>query len=204
MATQPAPDHVPVQRKEGAHTQAGGRYSLVSDYEVVHVLGYPVQIAQRVDGAWFAKTVDYRLASRRRQWLAGGGHGKDAPYTPGDRDALMARIEADLAANPPQTSPTTEVPQAPAQPAQAAPYTNGTATHAQGGEAATWRAVSVDLDEFPLAAAMAALDAALAPALAALDAAGKADAAALVRGELTRTPVEDELVRLYRRVTEGA
>jgi hypothetical protein len=64
--------------------------------------------------------------------------------------------------------------------------------------------VQVDREEYPLAAALSSLEDTVRPALAALQAAGKGDAADLLLQEvLNRTPVEEELLSLFRRVTRG-
>jgi hypothetical protein len=86
-------------------------------------------------------------------------------------------------------------------PAPAAPET----PKAKGNGAAhsSYHVVSATPEEFPLAAHLAALDASVAPAIVALEEAGKTDAAALLSAELERSPLEEELVALYRRVMAG-
>ena len=137
------------------------------------------------------------MKSGRRQWMSKDG-----------RDALVARIERDLLEDRPArgeqstgaaVNPPTAAPTLPPFVAERVPerYTNGTDPDT------SWRAVAVAQAEFPLASALDHLHASVAPALEALEAAGKVDAAGLLRSELALTPTEQELLRLWRRVTHG-
>ena len=71
--------------------KAGGRFKLRGPQDVVNVDGYLVTIGERVDGNWVAKTPDLSKMSRRRQWMDQNG-----------RERLLARVQADLAKDPPQ------------------------------------------------------------------------------------------------------
>jgi hypothetical protein len=197
-----AQDTVEVARKAGAHQSAGGRFAMVGDLESLDVGGFAVKLGHRADGTWMAYTRDLALRARRRTWYNR------------DRDALLAHMAEDVVARPPlleAPEPEPEIEAAWAgldehlDPPTPEPGTDpgpaaGTGSGRLDRAAGAWHVAHVEAGEYPLAEGLDALDQAMAPALAALDAAGKSDAAALLRGELTRSPVEAELLALWRRV----
>jgi hypothetical protein len=210
MATDPTGVDAGLARNPGRlHLEtrkAGGKYALVAPKQPVAIAGHRVLIGERADGNWVAEMAWPAMKSGRRQWMSEKG-----------RDALVARITRDLETGhlsrpgglveaapvpgaeviPPASAPSLPPFVAERVHEQAQARANGSAgTH-------TWRAVGVDAAEFPLAAALDHLQASIAPALDALEAAGKVDAAALIRAEVATTPVEAELLRLWRRVTTG-
>lgn len=200
-----------VIRNPGVHLTQGGRYAYVGAQEVLDVAGYQVRLGLRADGTWVATTPDATQKRRVRQWYAQ------------DREAVLGRVAEGVVARPPDPNIPPRKPQAPRRtedPSQgvrveAAPGVDSPPTPVvdrlararqagyQSPDAGSFHVVQADPAEFPLAAALDALDVAMAPALAALDAAGKADAAGLLRGELVRSAVESELLALYRRVLRG-
>lgn len=107
---------------------------------------------------------------------------------------------------PPAPDPEPEPEPVPEPDAVVTVWPNGSATVEEGRldrVQAAWHVVRAEPGEYPLAEALDHLDTALAPGLAALEAAGRQDAAELVRAELVRTPLEEELLALYRRVMTG-
>lgn len=161
--------------RAGQGGKAGGKFARSGPTERLDVGGYLVRAWPRADGTWVAETPDLSKSRRLRSW-----YGQD-------RDQLLARVAEGIAEDPPRLVPAAD---------------EVHVTTAQG--LAADMAATPEPVEYPLAAALDALDAALAPGLAALVAAGRTDAAELVRAELTRSPLEDELLRLFRRVMTGA
>jgi hypothetical protein len=225
-ATTPIPEEVPTmatdptgvdaglarntQTLHQAGRSAGGAFALKAPKQPHAIAGHRVLIGERMDGKWVAEMRDDSTRSKRRQWMSEA------------EDTLVARITRDLEegrtptvrgprhtehpgrsqaagaeAEPPASAPTLPPFVAERVHEQAQARANGSAG------TASWRAVGVDQAEFPLAAALDHLQASVAPALEALEAAGKVDAAALIRAEVATTPVEAELLRLWRRVTTG-
>jgi len=175
---------VEVRHRKGAQSK-GGRYALAGPLEVLDVGGYQVKVGSRADGAWVAYTRDKAMRQGRRSWYDR------------DRDALLAKVAADVVARPPALDAPAPAPEA---------EWPGLTEHLDPAPvlaAGDWHVVHATPGEYPMAAALDALDASLAPALAALEAAGKTDAADLIRAEVSRTPLESELLALYRRVLRG-
>jgi hypothetical protein len=170
-----------VQSRPNAPQPAGGKYAMRGAQEVLDVGGHRVVIGERQDGVWMAYTRDLGLKARRRTWYSSEG-----------RDALVAHVSQDVADRPPVLEDLVAI----TPPVEAAAPSNG-------GTGPGFHVVQADPEEFPLAAALDSLDANLAPALEALAAAGKGDAVALLQAEVVRTPIEEELLALYRRVMRG-
>jgi hypothetical protein len=133
--------------------------------------------------------IDHTKKSGRRQWMSKDG-----------RDALVDRINSDLATGHETraSTPAFVTERIPEPVAAVAQAISDAPPKSRNGGSVSWHAVAVDPEEFPLAAALDDLDAKVMPALAALEAAGKIDAAGLLRAELDMTPVEAELLRLWR------
>lgn len=166
-----------------AHRPKGGAFALVGQAEVLTIHGVQVTVVERADGVFIARTPDVAKGKGVRTWSAGP--------TTGGRDAAVAKATAALAQDLAPEAPPEVVARIP----ESVPHTNGAAS------AATWAAVRVDPEDYPLAVALDNLESSIAPALVALEAAGKVDAAALIRAEVATTPVEDELLALWRSVT---
>lgn len=194
---------------------AGGKFARIGEVEVQDVKGRQVRLWGRVDGQWVAEVRDPSLAGRRRSWYGPGREEllakvRDTIDTPpilrGPRNATQERATADLLADAAEDAaladsrtrledvhlPEPEPPEV---------LTTLVAAADQPG---AWHVVSATPEEYPLAAALDHLDERVRPALEALAQAGKSDAVALLEGELVRTPVEEELLALYRRVMTGA
>lgn len=184
------------QVRPNAHQSQGGKYAMRGPQEVLDVGGYRVVIGERADDTWIGYTRDLGLRARRRTWYSGEG-----------RQALLDRITADVAERPPVVA------EAPApEPEATESEWPGLAEHLDpdvdqapaSNRPSSIHVVMAEAQEYPLASALDALEATVAPAMAALEAAGRQDVADLMRAELApRTPVEEELVRLYRRVMRG-
>lgn len=177
-----------VQSRPNAPQAAGGKFAMRGPQEVLDVGGFRVVIGERQDGVWMGYTRDLGLRARRRTWYSSDG-----------RQALLDRAAQDVADRP----PVLDAPAPEEEPAPADTVEEATAA-VESGPLAGFHVVQADPEEFPLARALDRLDVSMAPALAALEAAGKGDAAALVRAEVSRTPLEEELLALYRRVMTGA
>lgn len=195
-----APDTTPTPTPTRRHpTPAGGKFAQVpGSLAVLDLDGFRVRLWSRADGTWVTETRDLAMKRRLR-----------AVYAQ-DRDTAVERMRLEIAAKPPIVEEPPKPPPAPVPervqvtdrlvapgPLQDPPVASAVAR--RGG----FHVVQAEAGDFPLAAALEALDATLAPALAALTAAGKVDAADLIRAELDRSPLEEELVRLYRRVMTG-
>jgi len=166
-------------------TPAGGKYARTSVEELT-IQGATVQVSHRADGVFQAYTRDLGYKSHRRAW-----QGRD-------RDALVARITTDLAESPPLLDLDAATDER--LDAAVGAITDKPARPNGRGD---WHVVQVSAGDYPLAEALDRLDMAMAPALEALEAAGKTDAAGLLRGELDRSPMEAELLALYRRVARS-
>jgi hypothetical protein len=177
---------------------AGGAYALQGELETLDVGGFAVALGQRADGTWTAYTRDRSRRGGRRSWYAQ------------DRTALLDRVYPSIATEPPRLEGPTKPSKAQEALAAAAPQAPEPEPEPepeaprQLPRPSTFHVVQAAPDEFPLAAALDQLDTVLAPGLVALEAAGKRDAADLVRAELVRTALEEELLALYRRVMSGA
>jgi hypothetical protein len=187
----------PTLRRPGAHLTQGGRYAFVGDQEVLDVGGYRVRVGERADGAWIAATRDTSQARNLRQW------------TGQSRAAVLAKAAEDVVARPPVADGPPSPRRAPRSEALAgvppevlapAPEPEGRLDRVAQG----FHVVQAEPGEFPVAAALDALDATVAPAVAALRLAGRDDAADLLTEAAGPTsPAERELLALYRRVLRG-
>jgi hypothetical protein len=187
ISTQSGGVHSP---RPGAQ-RAGGKFARVGDVEVLEVQGHRVRLWERQDGQWVAETPWEGTARGLRAW-----------YGPG-REATMAKLQEGLD-TPVEVRPHARKADAPAAaPEPEARQEEAPVPALAPVPARSYRVVQADAEEFPLVAALDGLDTTLAPALAALEAAGKRDAADLIRGELTRSPLEEEALGLYRRVMRG-
>ena len=200
--------------------RAGGAYAYVGGEEIT-IHGIPVKIRERADGQLMAIVADKRASSGRKQWsgskdraelvgrvttwieaqlaeFAAGTvevevHETPAPEPKIDRPDLdpITTIPSPVEPDVPEPAPDVEIE------VEVDPGSDRKPANGVEADAAIWAAVRVDPSDYPIAAALEELDRAVAPAIAALEASGKLDAAALVRGELQRTPAEDELLRLW-------
>jgi hypothetical protein len=183
------------QRLHPEARKAGGAYALKAPKQPVAIAGHRVLIGERTDGNWVAEMAWPAMKSGRRQWMSEKG-----------RDVLVARITRDLETGH-LSRPGGLVEAAPVPGAEVIPPTSAPALHPfvaeRIPEAVKRTNGAATAEAFPIASGLAALHATVAPTLAALEAAGKADAAALLRGELALTPAEAELLGLWRLVTRG-
>lgn len=186
----PAPPPLPVVPIPEAEDRRRGRLPTnLASREALDIGGRRVVIRQGTGGRWSASTRDAAYKTGRRSWAGL------------DRDAMVDRIARDLAEE--AAAEEAAVEESATRLADVHLPDPEAVAAVEGGPLAGFHVVQADPEEFPLAAHLAALDAAVAPALAALEAAGKVDAAGLLRAEVERSPLEEELVRLYRRVMSG-
>jgi hypothetical protein len=178
---------VPVANRPGAQRQ-GGRFATVHREEV-EVAGLAVRLSRRADDVWMASIPDTSKVQGRRAWYSSVG-----------REDVLSKVAASMAAEEDQA-----VAESGARLADVHLPEDAQAVQEvlNGGPLGAWHVVQANPEDYPHAAALDRLDASLAPALAALEAAGKADAAGLLRAEVTRSEVEEELLALYRRVMRG-
>ena len=182
-----------------------GGYTFVSKgkavaAEDVFVGGQPFRIRTNADGSLNVTTLRRR---GQRGWQR-----KD-----GDRAALIRTVAGWVRTVEPWEDPMPDT-----------AYTNGHAAAELGALPASAEAIAdalevepepvveprssvviaafVDPGDYPIARSLDELERAVEPAILALEAAGKSDAAALVRGELAKTPAELELLALYREVNQ--
>lgn len=183
--------------------RAGGKFARTTEVEVQAVQGHRVRLWGRADGMWVAETPEPSTARGLRSWYADSRDaalakvrgGIDTPPRPrrggrvakADLEALVATADAE-----------------PVDPESESVAMHGLPPLVAERVPARFHVVQVDREEYPLAAALSSLEDTVRPALAALQAAGKGDAADLLLQEvLNRTPVEEELLSLFRRVTRG-